>query len=87
VTSISLAERSQRFSGTCGTHGYISKLGRTGANLHPDRCVCQGSDPTPHKHYREAPHNCARCTECDAYTPALASKDNPLATVEFWGLS
>lgn len=30
-------------------------------------CKCQGSDPVLHKHYREAPHRCARCGECDAF--------------------
>ncbi len=31
-------------------------------------CRCQGDDPYTHKHYREAPHSCARCSECQAFT-------------------
>ncbi len=44
-----------------------------GGNVHPDRCVCQGTDPTPHRHYREWPFSCARCghKNCAAYRPAL----------------
>lgn len=46
----------------------------SGGDRHPDRCVCQGSDPTPHKHYGEPPHSCARCghKSCAAYRPAVA---------------
>jgi hypothetical protein len=57
----------KRFNDTTGTHGYISSKGPTGANFHPDRCICQGNDPTPHKHSLEPPYSCARCVECKAY--------------------
>jgi hypothetical protein len=59
--------RRQRFNDTTGVFGYISNLGRTGANLHPDRCACQGNDPTPHKHRGDG--SCARCLPCKAYVP------------------
>ncbi len=44
-----------------------------GGNVHPDRCVCQGTDPTPHRHYREWPFSCSRCghKNCAAYRAAL----------------
>lgn len=36
---------------------------------HPDRCVCQESDPDPHRHYDDDEgHRCARCS-CMAYQP------------------
>jgi hypothetical protein len=69
-----ISERCERFSNTTGAMGYMSARGLTGANHHPDRCECQGSDPIPHKHYRDRPpHPCARCGECKAYMPALLS--------------
>ena len=41
-------------------------------SVHPDRCKCQGDDPTPHRHYeRDAGHPCARCSKCEAYKPAI----------------
>lgn len=71
-------ERSRRFNETCGVFGYISRLGRTGANLHPDRCSCQGRDTTPHKHYPEPPFACARCNPCHAYEPHDEATKNAL---------
>lgn len=68
--SESIGQRSSRFNETTGAHGYISVAGRTGGNHHPDRCICQGEDSTPHKHYSEAPFRCARCG-CPGYTPAI----------------
>lgn len=60
-------ERSERFGATTGalTWNYRS------AAEHPDRCVCQGDEAIPHKHYRDAPHACARCVACKAYRPAV----------------
>jgi hypothetical protein len=67
------ADRSKNFNETCGTHGYTNARGmRVGGNEHPDRCVCQGDDTTPHKHYRDAPYSCARCLRCDGYAPAVS---------------
>lgn len=63
--------RMRRFNGSVGACGYTSRLGPTPASMHPDRCVCQGDDPTPHKHYDHAPHNCARCGKCESYEPAV----------------
>lgn len=44
-----------------------------------DRCACQdGPDAypgTPHHHYAEAPHRCARCSRCEAYWPASLGVD------------
>jgi hypothetical protein len=59
--------RCTRFNDTTGalTWNYQS------ASLHPDRCKCQGNDPTPHKHYDEPPYACARCVKCEAYEPAV----------------
>ena len=65
------AERCQRFNDTTGAFGYWSARGPTPASLHPDRCECQGKDPTPHKHYPEAPYSCARCSACQGYVPEL----------------
>jgi len=48
--------------------GALSWGGRSFAE-HPDRCECQGNEPIPHRHYDEAPHRCARCRECNAYSP------------------
>ena len=48
--------------------GALSWCGRSFAE-HPDRCTCQGSDPVPHRHYDQAPYRCARCGECEAYSP------------------
>jgi hypothetical protein len=62
--------RSERFNDTTGAFGYWTANGPTSAAFHPDRCVCQGTDPTPHKHYRESPHRCARCSACDRYRAA-----------------
>ncbi len=70
-------ERRVRFSDTCGASGYMSKLGRTGANRHPDRCVCQGRETTPHKHYDDPPYNCARCGDCAGYVPAVDDPGAP----------
>jgi putative FmdB family regulatory protein len=70
-STLSIEERHQFFKNTCGTNGWTSQRGREPGFTHPDRCVCQGSDPTPHKHYDEAPFSCARCSGCKAYRPAL----------------
>lgn len=35
-------------------------------SVHPDRCVCQGDDATPHRHSPDG--RCARC-ECEVYDP------------------
>ena len=59
--------RWRRFNEAVGTVGYVGAAGPTGAHRHPDRCVCQGDDPTPHKHRDEPPHACARCTSCDEW--------------------
>lgn len=72
-------DRMRRFNATCGTDGYMSVRGRTAGSLHPDRCICQGSDRTPHKHRDEAPHGCARCVGCESYEPAIT--DPPQADV------
>jgi len=65
------AERSKYFSDTCGGLGYTTKDGPTGAHRHPDRCICQGNEATPHKHYDYPPYSCARCGACKAYEPAV----------------
>ena len=64
-------ERMRKFNNSVGALGYVSVRGITGANHHPDRCKCQEIDPTPHKHYDTAPHNCARCMKCESYDPAI----------------
>lgn len=51
--------------------GALSWCGRSFAE-HPDRCVCQDGDPVPHRHYGQAPYRCARCGDCDAYSPVPA---------------
>ena len=48
--------------------GALSWCGRSFAE-HPDRCECQGDDPISHRHYGYAPHRCARCGKCEAYSP------------------
>ncbi len=63
--------RVARFNDAVGALGYVSSYGLTGANHHPDRCKCQGSETTPHKHYSQPPHSCARCHPCEAYRPAV----------------
>jgi putative FmdB family regulatory protein len=47
--------------------------------IHPDRCVCQGTDSTPHRHYEED-HSCARCIKCTKYQPQISepSCDGPV---------
>ena len=57
-----------------GEGGALSWCGRSFA-LHPDRCECQWNDPIPHRHYDHAPYRCARCIECNAYTPVSASAE------------
>lgn len=69
----SATERSQRFNNTCGVRGYTSANGPTGADRHPDRCICQ-NETTPHKHYDRPSFTCARCLECDGYTPARQAR-------------
>jgi hypothetical protein len=51
-----------------GEGGALSWCGRSFA-LHPDRCTCQGNDQIPHRHYDHAPYRCARCGDCNAYSP------------------
>jgi hypothetical protein len=75
---LTLEQRSRRFNETTGANGYISAAGRTGANHHPDRCSCQGTDTTPHKHYPEPPFLCGRCTSCTGFFPAVDSNLQPL---------
>lgn len=41
---------------------------RTQEGLRRGACGPRG-DTTPHKHYREPPYACARCTKCKAYVP------------------
>lgn len=60
-----LAERSKVFKETTGTFSW----NRESAEGHPHRCVCQHGDWTPHKHYTDEPHSCARC-DCNEYVPA-----------------
>ena len=48
--------------------GALSWCGRSFTE-HPDRCECQGNDHIPHRHYEHAPYRCARCNECNAYSP------------------
>ena len=62
-------ERWRRFNETTGACGYAIDGKKYGGHQHPDRCKCQGTDTTPHKHYSDAPHRCARCGKCDAYEP------------------
>lgn len=64
-------DRGKRFNETTGAFGYMSVHGPRGGHQHPDRCWCQGDDPTPHKHYDGAPNMCARCSECRGYAPAI----------------
>lgn len=73
-------ERSKRFNETTGAVGYWSAKGSTGAYEHPDRCICQKNDPTPHKHYPDPPFSCARCghISCPAYKPAVAEAEPQL---------
>lgn len=61
----STSTRRERFDSTTGA---ISWGGRS-AMEHPDRCMCQ-TESTPHKHYLDPPHACARCA-CSAYTPEV----------------
>lgn len=56
--------QSRRFNNTTGAISW----GYRSAGLHPDRCICQADDATPHKHYPESPFACARC-ECAFYSP------------------
>lgn len=60
--------RSKRFNDTTGALTWNYKS----AELHPDRCVCQ-NETTPHVHRAEPPHSCARCSQCDAYRPAVVA--------------
>lgn len=69
--SIDACKRSARFNAQNGVSGFMSAKGPAGANRHPDRCVCNEKETTPHKHRREHPHSCARCVECKAYEPAF----------------
>lgn len=62
--------RWQRFNDSTGA---LSWNHRSAAE-HPDRCVCQGDDTTPHKHYDDDPrHGCARCSKCKRYRPAVGA--------------
>jgi len=68
--AMSLVERVRRFKNTTGTCSW----GGAHAGLHPDACVCNREPDaypgTPHTHYDEPPHECARCG-CTAYQPWL----------------
>jgi hypothetical protein len=59
-----LRMRVRRFKNTTGALSW----NRRSAEFHPDACTCQ-DEATPHTHYTEFPHACARCLECKAYTP------------------
>jgi putative FmdB family regulatory protein len=64
--------RVERFHEFQGAGGAIS-WNRRPFSEHPDRCVCQGDDPTPHRHHDDARPgfgSCARCG-CIEYTPAF----------------
>ncbi len=66
--------RVERYDAFGDAGGALSWNGRSFSE-HPDRCVCQGSDPTPHRHYDDAAiprgfGGCARCG-CVEYTPAF----------------
>jgi hypothetical protein len=56
--------------------GALSWCGRS-FGAHPDRCVCQGDDPGPHRHYDHAPYRCARCGKCESYNPVPVEKASP----------
>jgi hypothetical protein len=76
-------ERWRRFNETTGAFGYMTASGPMGANHHPDRCVCQGDEATPHKHYTDDPlHPCARCGKCTAYQAAVQQEDGKKPTEE-----
>jgi len=67
--------RSALFNASFSSVGSILSTMR-GSNLasaHPHRCKCQdvSGEKDPHKHYPEPPFSCARCSECDAYEPAV----------------
>lgn len=58
-------ERLDQFNNSGGALSW----GGASFGLHPDRCECQSNDAIPHRHYDQAPFRCARCIECEAYTP------------------
>ena len=62
--------RVERFHEFQGAGGAIS-WNRRPFSEHPDRCVCQGDDPTPHRHHSDWRLSCARCS-CVEYTPAFS---------------
>lgn len=67
--------RSALFNETFESVGSILSTMRGGdlASAHPHRCKCQdkSGEKGPHKHYPDPPFSCARCSDCDAYTPAI----------------
>jgi hypothetical protein len=62
------AERIENFHDTTGAFSW----GGRPAHLHPHACKCNAKPDnypgTPHTHYSEPPHACARC-DCEAYDP------------------
>lgn len=79
-----LAERNQRFNDGTGAFSW----GGYHAGLHPDACVCNLEETgqfagTPHKHYAEAPHSCARCghKNCPRYRPIRRETDPRVVSV------
>lgn len=75
IRLVNAERRSARFNETFESVGSIlsTMRGSTLASAHPDRCKCQdvSGEKDPHKHYPEPPFSCARCSECDAYEPAV----------------
>jgi putative FmdB family regulatory protein len=64
--------RLERFNAFNHAGGALTWNGRSFAD-HPDRCVCQGTDDLPHRHYDDSHKGfggCARCG-CVEYTPAF----------------
>lgn len=66
IRAANAKRRSERFNDTTGAFTWNHRS----AQEHPDRCRCQ-DEATPHKHYPEPPHSCARCSACSAYSPAV----------------
>lgn len=82
--SATLAERNRRFNDGTGAFSW----NRHHAALHPDACVCNLEETgefagTPHKHYDEPPHSCARCghKRCPAYRPIRGDGDPLIVSV------
>jgi hypothetical protein len=59
-----------------GRRSQLIRKGLYGGNSDPNRCVCAEKEKgqyagTPHTHYAEPPHACARGCGCKAYEPAM----------------